>query len=276
MANVLSLFSPPLSDLFKTALALAAVSAVSKLLGLVRESSLAYYFGAGPETDAYKLALGMPNLLLSVIASSLAVTFIPVYTGYLKNKSTGEGNYFLNNIMNMTGLMCIMLTIPGMIFAGPLVRMMAPGFEGNTWRLAAALMFIIMPSLIFISLSNLSTSFLQTHGSFLPGMFIWIPYNLIIIASTVAYSGKNIRTVAVGSFVAAACMFLFQLPYMVRKGFRYRPVLDFREEGFKRLLFLMLPVFIGGVFDQLYIVIYRVLASGFDVEASRRLTLQIG
>ena len=45
----------------QTAVIMAALTLGSKFLGFIREAVLANYYGAGMVTDAYKIALSIPN-----------------------------------------------------------------------------------------------------------------------------------------------------------------------------------------------------------------------
>src|SRR5688572_1620485 len=62
---------------------MAAILA-SRVLGLVRDSVIAAYFGANWITDAYKAAFRLPDFLYYLIAGgALSSAFIPVFTEYL-------------------------------------------------------------------------------------------------------------------------------------------------------------------------------------------------
>jgi len=163
----------------KAALTVIVISASSKLLGLVRESVFASTFGATAGTDAYKIAFGIPYMLLAWVTASIATTFIPVYAGYLRSRNREESLRFLNNLFTLTALVSVLICGSGMFFSPALVRLAAPGFNSATYGLAVELTLILLPSLIFVALSNLSAGFLQSSGRFTPAAFVWIPYNLI-------------------------------------------------------------------------------------------------
>jgi len=60
-------------------------------MGLVRDMVVTYYFGAEAKTDAFYVAFRIPNLLRRLFAEgSLTISFIPVFTSYLENKSREE------------------------------------------------------------------------------------------------------------------------------------------------------------------------------------------
>ncbi len=64
---------------------------LSRIFGFIRDMVVARYFGAGLVTDAFFVAFRIPNLLRRLLAEgSLTVSFVPVFTEYLKVKSKEE------------------------------------------------------------------------------------------------------------------------------------------------------------------------------------------
>jgi putative peptidoglycan lipid II flippase len=92
-----------------------------------------------------------------------------------------------------------------------------------------------------------------------------ISLNLIIIISIYFFHHHGIEALAIGSFIAMASQFLIQVPFMLKEGFRFKPVIDFKEPGLRRVLFLSVPVLISTLFSEVSILIDKMLASGLDV-----------
>jgi len=65
------------SSLTKAAGIVAFLTIVSKVLGFIRETSLAAVFGATYATDAYLVAQTIPYLLFATVSYALTTTFIP-------------------------------------------------------------------------------------------------------------------------------------------------------------------------------------------------------
>ena len=64
---------------------------LSRILGLVRDMVLAFFFGTGMAADAFFVAFRIPNLLRRLFAEgTLTIAFIPVFTEYLTTKSKEE------------------------------------------------------------------------------------------------------------------------------------------------------------------------------------------
>jgi len=62
----------------------------SRFLGYVRERAIADVFGLNIETDIFRLAFNIPDLMyFLLIAGGLNAAFIPVFTSYLANDQDG-------------------------------------------------------------------------------------------------------------------------------------------------------------------------------------------
>ncbi len=252
------------SRIAKSATAMMMIAMLSKLLGLIRESVTAAYFGANYQTDAYKVAFEIPSILTGVIYAAITITFIPVYSE-LKSKTDEQRLYFVNNLFNIVLLITAVIAAFGIVFAPQLVRTVAPGFSGETFDLSVKLTSFLFPSIIFLAPAYLANGFLQANRSFAVPASMGIPLNLIIIISIFFFYGHGIEALTIGSLIAMASQFLIQLPFMLKAGFRFRPVLDFKEPGLRRVLVLSVPVFISTAFSEISILIDKILASNLDV-----------
>src|SRR6478735_5566118 len=73
-----------------TVLLMTAVM-LSRVIGFIRESYIAYAFGAGPRVDAYVAAFTLPDWLNYIVAGGTAsITFISIYTRFIAEKREHE------------------------------------------------------------------------------------------------------------------------------------------------------------------------------------------
>lgn len=261
MADVMR--GAPAGRIAKTTTALIIISTVSKILGLIRESVTAAYFGANYQTDAYRVANEIPSMLTGVIYAAITVTFIPVYSES-KNKTGKERQYFVNNLVSTIALISAVIAVSGIIFSSVLVRIAAPGFSGESFELSAKLTALMFPSVIFLALAYFANGFLQANRSFAVPASMGIPLNLIIIFSIIFFYRHGVKALAIGSVIGALSQFAVQVPSMLKAGFRFQPVIDFKEPGLRRVLALSIPVFISTAFNEVSILISRMLASGLS------------
>src|SRR5712671_906649 len=67
---------------------ISAMTLLSRVLGMARESVSAKYFGAGIVSSAFIVAFSIPNLFRKLFGEgALSAAFIPLYTKALKDDS---------------------------------------------------------------------------------------------------------------------------------------------------------------------------------------------
>jgi putative peptidoglycan lipid II flippase len=254
-----------MSNLAKSAFWLMVVTMLSKVLGFGREIILGYFYGTSAYSDVYIVSMNIPLVVFSSIGVALVTTFIPLYQEVLNEKGEKRALKFSNNIMSIVIILSILLGILGYIFAEPLVKLFAMHYTGEKLALAVKFVRIMIGGVVFIGLSNLMTSYLQIKGDFtIPGM-VGFPNNIIIIISIIlsAVTG-NIYILAIGTLIGMLSQFLFQVPFAIKKGYKFKPTIDFKDEYLKKMLWLVMPVLIGVAVNQVNAMVDRSLASGLE------------
>src|SRR5215472_9418462 len=95
---------------------------LSRLLGFLREWTVAHQIGSNAITDAYYAAFTLPDFLNYLAAGgSLSVTFIPVFAKYAAENREEEGWRVFSAVVTFMGLVLAVLVILGEIFAPQLV-----------------------------------------------------------------------------------------------------------------------------------------------------------
>ena len=101
----------------------------SRILGLLRDQVLAYFFGAGNAMDAFNVAFRIPNLVRDLFAEgAMSAAFVPTFTRTLTLRGKDEGwrlgNLAVNGLLIATGALVVL----GIVFARPLVDLLAGDF----------------------------------------------------------------------------------------------------------------------------------------------------
>lgn len=250
-----------MSKVARATLGLMIVTMISKVLGFGRELALTYVYGASASSDAYITAVSIPTILFASVGTALATTFIPVFYEVDKIGGREKSLKFANNVVNIVILITVTLAILGFIFAEPLVKIFAMSFTGEKLELTVEFTKIMIFGVIFIGLSNIMTSWLQISGSFtIPGM-IGFPYNIFIIGAIILSSNGNTSIMAIGTLIGIASQFLFQLPFAIKNGYKYKLYINITDEYIKKMIWLIVPVFIGVGVNQMNAIVDRSLAS---------------
>src|SRR5512135_1219793 len=147
---------------------------LSRVLGFLRDMVIANFFGAGLAADAFFVAFRIPNLWRRLVGEgSLTISFIPVYTEYLARHSEEETRKVTHVAFTLSGVILLILTVLGMIFASTFIRVVAPGFIQipEKFELTVTLNRIIFPYFFFMGLFALCMGILNSYRHFFAPAF---------------------------------------------------------------------------------------------------------
>lgn len=250
--------------LIKTTGIIIIISVISKFLGLLRESTVAAYFGATGNSDAIKLAYDIPAILLVALTSAFATSFIPVYSNIVKNSEEKEQRKFVNNSFTLALIFSTLITIISMVFSNQIINFLAPGMSNNAKNLTLRLTNIMLPGLVFITMSYMANSYLQVHKKFYIASTVWIAHNIIVIGSIVLLSKYGLKHISIGWLIALSTLFLLQIPWLIRTNFKYYFYINIKDKNVILMFKLMIPIFVSSLFTQAYLFFARAMASGLD------------
>ncbi len=241
---------------------------ISRILGLIRDVCFSYFLGATKITDAFNVAFQIPNLLRRLFGEgALAAAFIPVYKDVQRKKTPQELIRFSTNILSFLTLILTVLSVLGFIFTPFIVKILAPGFENETYILTVKLCRIMFPYLFFIGLSSTLASVLNACGIFFVPSLSSAFLNLSMI-SCLAYAGfkfpeHSIRVewlsfgVLIGGFMQTVVLF----PQLKKMGYKIKLYFNGRSKDLKLVWQKFLPGVIGISIRQINLSADLIIAS---------------
>lgn len=251
----------------KAAATIGTGTLLSRLLGFLRDMVIANFFGAGMAADAFFVAFRIPNLWRRLIGEgSLTISFIPVYTEYLDQKTEEEAQEVVHIAFTLVVITLLIITILGILLSPILIQIIAPGFIKipEKFQLTVRLNQIIFPYLFFMGLFALSMGILNSRRHFFAPAFAPIFLNLSIILSVFLFYPilkVPVMTLAIGVLAGGVFQFLFQIPFLRKRGIGIKFNCNFRHPAIKRIGTLMIPGLIGTAVYQLNVFIDTIFAS---------------
>lgn len=238
---------------------------VSRVLGLARETAIGYYFRSKGSADAFYLAFRIPNFLRDMFGEGiLSKAFITTFLATEAEDGESAAWNLANRIFNLTFLILIGITALGIVFAPIVVDVLARnnfnesldtvahfGFE-NKVELAIYLTQLMFPYLLFVSFAAIAMGLLNSKGRFGIPAYASTFFNISSLAVGIGgyYLGPTldihpVTGMAIGVIVGGLLQFLIQVPSMYRVGFRYRPLLSFRDPRVLQVVRLIGPAVLG-------------------------------
>jgi len=239
---------------------------LSRILGLVRDSVMAYAFGATALADAFYVAFRIPNLLRRLVAEgSLTISFVPIYSEYLK-KSRKEAHEVLSIVFSCLSVILAALAVLGIIFAPWIVKAVAYGFEVSPAKfdLTVYLTRIMFPYIFLISLVALAMGALNSLKKFAAPAASPILLNVAIIFGALVlknYFAQPTVGVAIGVLLGGMLQLSLQIPFLAKEGMLPKINFNWRHPALKSLGLLMLPSAYGAAIYQVNVIVITLLAS---------------
>lgn len=132
-----------MADVKKTSRSLAGIAGIvaiatliSKVFGLVRQQAIAAAFGVGPAFDAYNYAYVIPGFLL-ILLGGINGPFHSAIVSVLAKRNKEEAAPLVETITTLVGGLLLIVTILLLIFADPLLGLVAPGLDVSAADAAA-------------------------------------------------------------------------------------------------------------------------------------------
>jgi len=258
-------------SLLRSAGSISLATAMSRVLGLMREQVQSYYFGAGLVTDAFLAAFRIPNLLRDLFAEgALSSAFVPTFTAVRQREGPEAAWRLANRLFTMLAVILGAVTLLIVAFAPWIMRVYASGFTPEKLALSATMTRILAPFLFAVAIAAVAMGMLNTYGRFFIPALAPALLNVAAIASVVALSPVFVRigwpaglSLAVGAMAGGLLQFGVQVPAMRALGFRFRFDWAPRDPGLLRIAWLMLPATIGQAATQINFLVDTWLASRY-------------
>ena len=102
---------------------------LSRILGLIRDSLIAFFIGAGNVSDAFYTAFRIPNMLRDLLGEGALSSVVVSRLGQLKEKKGEEEvNILIRKLFGFWAIVLLFISIIGIIMAPILVKIIATGF----------------------------------------------------------------------------------------------------------------------------------------------------
>lgn len=246
------------------AIVMVVLTAVAKVLGLVRELLFAQFYGTGIVIDAYCMAQDIPDTVFAAVIQLVGTAFLPIYSRKAEGYGKKEADLFTSQVYNflLTGAM-IMIALC-ILFPDVLLSLFAPGFSPEALELARYYLRIAAFMLIGHVSVTIFEPYLRYNNAYLSPVIFGFFQSLFVIVFTYISAATSpellIYGVPVGTILQGLALIWFARK---TKGFRYTASFRYGE-SVKEVFALSFPILLSSAAGRLNSFFDRMIASGFE------------
>ena len=214
--------------------------------------------------DAYYAAFKIPDLIYNLlIIGALTAGFIPTFTKlFYQSEDKTPAWRLANSIVNIVSATLLVLCGIGIAATPYLSRAIAPGFSEESRQMVITFTSIMLFSPLLLGISMVMGGILQSLRQFLVYSVAPIFYNIgIIIGALILVPLFGLSGLAWGVALGAAAHGSIQIYGARRNGYRWKPLLEFRNPDVRLIGKLMAPRTLGLAMTQINNVVVTMLGS---------------
>lgn len=233
------------------AVLVAAGILLSRMAGLVRTAAIAHYLGSSAATDAFNVALKVPNFLQNLLGEGvLSAAFIPVYSRLVSHGEQREADRVAGVFVSFLALIVAVIVIVGVIFTPQILAITVSGLDPQVMEMAIRFTRIIFPGVGLLVLYAWALGILNAHKQFFIGYVAPVLWSAAMIATLVIFgmrlSGAPLaHALAWGTLVGCALQFLIEVPFVLRHARHLKFGLDRSLQPVRAIFRNIAPV-VGG------------------------------
>lgn len=233
---------------------------VAKGIGFLRDIVFASSFGATTYTDMYFQIFGLVNLIFTGIGVALS-TLVIKNLNKPENSTEEKKRAYVSRFIGKTTIVTLVATAIMYICAKPIVNILLPALKDGQTDTAMKLMYIMLPSLLFVLIAYIISGVLQNNKVFFISSIMSLPFNVVIICSLFV-PGIDIITVGIVTTIGWFLHIVIQLPSFYKCGYRFfvkQPKNNFVSSGKNSEI---IWIFISNMMFQVCFMIDKAFVSG--------------
>jgi putative peptidoglycan lipid II flippase len=277
-------------SILRSAASMSVITMGSRVLGLVREQVRAWYLGTSIGSDAFGIAFQIPNLLRRLVAEgAMSAGFIPVLSDVRQQEGDAAALRFARQFFNLSLLALTAVSALGVLGSGLIVGLFSilssEPIDPEALALTESLTRWMFPYIALVAWAAVMQGILNTWRIFWVSATTSILLNVAIIGAAVGLASTMAEPAyafAIGVLGGGLLQLLFQLPFVFKLGFRWKPEFTFSPR-IRQALWLLVPTVFGAGVYQINVLVSQAVAWGMGPGAvsslqysSRLLELTLG
>ena len=204
-------------SILRSSVIVSSITMISRIFGFVRDMAIANRLGASVASDAFFVAMMIPNLLRRLFAEgAFNVVFVPILSRMQENKGKEAAEKFASAAYTWLAVTLLIVTVFAELFMHQIIQyVISPGWSHDMERLTLATQLgrVTFPYLMLITFASLAGGICNTYGKFAPFALAPVLWNIAIITALFTLPATGFAPEMAGAIGIVVGGF-FQMAYM--------------------------------------------------------------
>ncbi|MCB9418923.1 MAG: murein biosynthesis integral membrane protein MurJ [Ardenticatenaceae bacterium] len=249
----------------RTVSLMMVLTLLGQLLAFARETAVAAKFGAGEITDAFFLAIVLPNALLLIIQNGLMMAVVPILADIFTLKGEEAAWRVTSNVINLSLIITLFLGGVLVIGADLIILILAPTISPESHILAVRMLRLLAPVGLLGGLVSILTGILNVYRVYVLPTLFGLVMNVSMIAGTLLLANRFSAYALVIATLVGYLIQLFILVWPLLKVQKYSLVIDLKDQVLGKITQLAWPAITILLFQQIVVVADRTVASRLGI-----------
>ncbi len=252
-------------NVIRFAFTVGGFTMLSRVLGMVRDILTAGVFGTSLAMSSFVVAFRLPNLFRALFGEgALSSAFVPVFMESRRHEGEEAAWRLARRVTTLVGSVLLGIVAIGGVGMSLVLRRPDLGAKAAA---VLPLARIMLPYVFFICMAALAMAVLNSYRKFSVSAFTpsllnltWILSVLFIVPLVRGGPARQIHALAWTVFAAGAVQLAYQVPSLLRVGWRPGVDTDWRDPRVQRVLLLMGPAALGLAVNQVNVMFNSLIA----------------
>jgi len=248
--------------LMKVVFGLSTIAILAKVFGFAEKFVIAHFFGTGDTADVYFAVTSLVLSAIWLVKELVNPSLLPVFASCMAGSACESGYLFRRVFLSAAGLLTAAAAMVA-LFAGPLTRILVPGFTGAKGQMTQDLLGLLAPAILFGGLSMVAYTVLNAQRQFLKAAWPEAAFKgFVVIGLLALLPSLGIQALALVMGLGALACLGIQLSFIPERRFLGRcNAGNEGREAFGHVRSLMRPLVFGVTFSHLNGLVDNILAS---------------
>jgi putative peptidoglycan lipid II flippase len=250
------------TNFFKSIFSTSLLIGISRLSGFFREVVYSAFIGTSRIMDGFLVAFLLPNFFRRILGERAAESvFLPMYIRE-REKSQKDADSYMSNLFTIISLILIIGTIFLYLISPILLKILAPGFDRETYEISLKITYLILPYMFFIGIYSFLGSLLESFKKFSLYNISPLLFNLVMIIAIPLFYKKNpILTISFSVLVGVILQTLILFFGLKKLPVKYNFTISFKDERIKKSFKLLIPIIGASFIEKSAIYVDRIMGS---------------